>query len=63
MFRRTSAAVKWTSRGRGRNGRQIEFHGIDVFEFDHDGSILLLKAYWDAAPVMATLAAAPLDQE
>ncbi len=51
------AAVKWTGRGRGRNGRQIEFHGIDVFEFDHDGKILSLKAYWDAAPVMATLAA------
>lgn len=45
------------------HGRQIEFHGIDVFEFDHEGKILLLKAYWDAAPVMETLAAASLDQE
>jgi steroid delta-isomerase len=57
------AAVKWTGSGRGRNGRQVEFHGIDVFEFDHEGKIVSLKAYWDAAPVMATLAAAPLDQE
>ena len=51
------AAVKWTGRGRGRNGQPIEFQGIDVFEFDQDGKILSLKAYWDAAPVMATLAA------
>lgn len=51
------AAVKWTGRGRGRNGRPVEFHGIDVFEFDQEGKISSLKAYWDAAPVMATLAA------
>ena len=57
------AAVKWTGLGHGRNSRQIEFHVIDVFEFDHDGKIFFLKAYWDAAPVMATLAAAALDQE
>ena len=57
------AAVQWTGRGRGRNGRPVEFHGIDVFEFDHDGKILSLKAYWDAAPVMATLSAPPLGQE
>ncbi len=52
-----SAAVKWTGRGRGRNGHSVEFQGIDVFEFDQEGKILSLKAYWDAAPVMATLAA------
>ena len=52
-----AAAVKWTGRGRGKNGRQIEFQGIDVFEFDDDGKILSLKAYWDVAPVMAALAA------
>lgn len=51
------AAVYWTGRGRGRNGRAVEFRGIDVFEFDHEGRILSLKAYWDAAPMMATLAA------
>ena len=33
------------------------------FEFDHEGKILSLKAYWEAAPVMATLFAAPCDQE
>lgn len=55
------AAVKWT--GRGRNGRHVEFHGIDVFEFDQEGKTSSLKAYWDAAPAMATLAPAPMDQD
>jgi steroid delta-isomerase len=50
------AAVKWTGRGQGRNGRPVEFSGIDVFDFNGDGKICLLKAYWDAAPVLATLA-------
>lgn len=58
-----SAAVKWTGRGRGRNGRPVEFHGIDVFEFDPEGKISSLDAYWDAAPVMATLAAPSLEPE
>ena len=51
------AAVKWTGRGRAKNGRCVEFDGIDVFEFDRESKILSLKAYWDAAPVLAAVAA------
>jgi steroid delta-isomerase-like uncharacterized protein len=51
-----SAAVKWTGRGHGRNGRTVQFSGIDIFEFDGNEKIRLLKAYWNAAPVLATLA-------
>ena len=50
-----SAAVRWTGRGHGRNGRTVQFSGIDLFEFDGNGKIRLFKAYWDAAPVLATL--------
>jgi steroid delta-isomerase len=50
-----SAAVKWTGRGRTRSGRDITFEGIDVLEFNHQGKIVLLRAFWDPAPVMAAL--------
>jgi steroid delta-isomerase len=50
------AAVRWTGRGQGRNGRYVEFAGIDVFDFGSDGRIRSLKAYWDAVPVLTTLA-------
>jgi steroid delta-isomerase len=50
-----SAAVKWTGGGRTRTGRDVTFEGIDVLEFNKDGKITLLRAYWDPAPLMAAL--------
>jgi steroid delta-isomerase len=49
------AAVKWTGIGRGRNGRTVEFEGIDVFEVDDHGLIKSLSAYWDAEPVLEAI--------
>ncbi len=49
------AAVKWTARGVAKNGRRIQFEGIDVFEVNDAGKIQELWAYWDAAAVMAQL--------
>jgi steroid Delta-isomerase len=53
----SSAAVKWTGRGTGRNGRAVTFEGIDVFEINADGRISRLWAYWDLAALMAELSA------
>jgi steroid Delta-isomerase len=49
------AAVRWTGSGRGRNGRDVTFRGIDVFAIDGEGRITSLDAYWDAAPVMEAI--------
>jgi hypothetical protein len=56
VFLATSgAAVKWPGRGRAKNGRSVEFEGIDVFALDPDGRIRSLHAYWDAAPFLAAV--------
>jgi len=49
------AAVKWTGRGKGRNGREVTFEGIDVFEINEDGLIQQVRAYWNPAALMAEL--------
>lgn len=49
------AAVKWKGIGLGKNGRTVEFEGIDVLEFHHDGRIQTLRAYWDPADLAAQL--------
>lgn len=49
------AAVKWTGRGIGKNGKPFQFEGIDVFEVDAHGQITRLNAYWDPALLMAQL--------
>lgn len=49
------AAVKWTARGVAKNGRRLQFEGIDVFEVNDAGRIHEVRAYWDAAAVMAQL--------
>jgi steroid delta-isomerase len=49
------AAVRWTGSGRGRNGRDVTFRGIDVFAIDGEGRITSLDAYWNAAPVMEAI--------
>jgi steroid Delta-isomerase len=52
------AAVRWAGSGRGRNGRDVTFQGIDVFEIDSGGRITSLDAYWDAVPVMEVISQA-----
>ena len=51
----TSAATKWTGSGTGRNGKQVRFEGIDVFECDDTGKIVQVRVFWDPKPVMAVL--------
>ena len=49
------AAVKWTGRGLGKNGREVVFEGIDIFEINDAGKIQNLWAYWNPAALMAQL--------
>lgn len=52
----SQAGVKWTGRGLTKSGKPYSFEGIDVFEVDDKGRIVVLKAYWDPAKLMAQLA-------
>lgn len=49
------AAVKWTGYGTGKNGREVTFEGIDVFEMNEEGKVKALWAYWNPAAMMADL--------
>ena len=49
------AAVKWTGRGVGKNGREVVFEGIDIIEVNEAGKIQNLWAYWNPAALMAQL--------
>lgn len=49
------AAVMWVGRGIGKNGSEVTFEGIDVFEINEAGKIQKLWAYWDPAAMMAQL--------
>lgn len=49
------AAVKWTGRGVGKNGREVTFEGIDVFQVNVQGKIQTVWAYWDLAALMTQL--------
>jgi steroid delta-isomerase len=51
----TEVAVKWTGRGTGKNGRDVTFEGIDIFELNDAGKIQTLRAYWQPATMMAQL--------
>jgi steroid Delta-isomerase len=53
-----SAAVKWRGEGRGKNGGTFSFEGIEVFEFDAEGRIRTVRAYWDPAPLFVALGVA-----
>lgn len=48
-------AVKWRGEGISKNGKDIVFEGIDIFELNSDGLIQTLKAYWNPAEMMARL--------
>ena len=49
------AAVKFTVRGTGANGRVVRGEGIDVFEFNDRGTIQTMWGYWDPAALMVQL--------
>jgi len=49
------AAVKFTGRGIGKNGREVIFEGIDVFEINDSGKIQTMWGYWSPADMMAQL--------
>ena len=48
-------AVKWKGEGISKNGKEVVFEGIDIFELNSDGLIQTLKAYWNPAEMMARL--------
>jgi steroid Delta-isomerase len=50
-----SAAVKWTGRGTSKQGRAVQFEGIDVFTINEAGKIETLHAYWNPAEMVAQL--------
>ncbi|HZT78683.1 MAG TPA: nuclear transport factor 2 family protein [Gemmataceae bacterium] len=49
------AAAQWKGHGLGKNGREVTFEGIDVFEINDRGKIQRLWGYWDPAPLMEEL--------
>ena len=50
------AAVKWTADFQGRNGKTAHCEGVDALEFNENGKIQTLRAYWNPAAMMAQLA-------
>lgn len=55
FVKENEAAVKWTGRGVGHNGREVVFEGIDIFEINEAGKIQTVRAYWNPATLMAQL--------
>jgi steroid delta-isomerase len=51
-----SAAIQWTGRAESKSGKQVEFAGIDVIDCNDEGKIVLVRAFWDPAPVFAAIA-------
>lgn len=48
-------ALTFQGKGKGRNGAELTFGGIDVFWGDAEGKIVKLEAYWDANATVARL--------
>ena len=40
------AAARWRGKGITKEGKQVRFEGINIFEFNRDGQIVKLKGYW-----------------
>lgn len=49
------AAVKWTMKALGRNGKQGIAEGISIFELNEAGKIKQVSSYWDDAALMAQI--------
>src|SRR5690349_16651486 len=52
---RNGAAVKWSGRAIGRDGRSVTFEGIDVLGINEAGEIQAVTAYWNPSTVLAEL--------
>ncbi|MBL0210679.1 MAG: nuclear transport factor 2 family protein [Holophagaceae bacterium] len=50
-------AIAFRGEGRGRNGADVVFEGIDVIRLDASGRIAELRAFWDPGPTVAKLMA------
>ena len=50
------AAVKWTAQFEAKNGKSAHCEGVDVIDFNAEGKIQVLRAFWDPAAMMAQLA-------
>ena len=51
----SSAAVKWTGKGVAHSGKSVTFEGVDVIDCNEEGKIIMVRAFWDPATVMAAL--------
>ena len=51
----SAAAVKWTGKGIAHTGKSVTFEGVDVIDCNEEGKIIMVRAFWDPAPVMAAL--------
>lgn len=49
------AAVSWDGEIVGKNGRTVNFNGINTFVVNDEGKISLLKAYWSPGAMMKAL--------
>lgn len=52
------AVVKWSGCGIGKNGCEVTFEGIDLFEFNANGKIQSVKGYWNPGAILAKLGVA-----
>ena len=50
------AAVKWTAQFEAKNGKAAHCEGVDVIDFNAEGKIQVLRAFWNPAAMMAQLA-------
>ena len=50
-----AAAVKWHGHGFGKNGSEVTFEGIDVFQFNAEGKIQTLWGYWNPTAMLTAL--------
>ena len=49
------AAVKWIGRGTSKQGKPVQFEGIDVFQINEAGRIQTLSTYWNPTEMVAQL--------
>ncbi|MEM8780100.1 MAG: nuclear transport factor 2 family protein [Cyanobacteria bacterium P01_G01_bin.49] len=46
------AAAKWTGRGVTKDGKSVQFEGINFFEFNNEGKIVNLVGFWNPADMV-----------
>ena len=48
-------AIAFGCKGKGRNGAEVVFEGIDIIKLDDADQIRELRAYWNPGPTLAKL--------